>query len=119
MNDVQERVRSIVGGVVDVMTVRRVFGEPIEREGVSIVPVAHVRGAFGVGTGGGEDAQGVGGGGGVSASPAGVYVIRGGDVHWEPATDANRTVMLGCTVAVIALLTLRSVARSFASRPAN
>src|SRR5438093_12441599 len=77
----------------DVMTVRRVFGEPIEREGVTIIPAAAVRG--GGGGGGGEGPQGQGGRGwgggfGVGARPAGVYVIKDGNVTWKPALDETR-----------------------------
>jgi uncharacterized spore protein YtfJ len=35
----------------DSLTVKRVFGEPIERDGVTVIPVANVMGAFGGGGG--------------------------------------------------------------------
>jgi uncharacterized spore protein YtfJ len=38
----------------DTLTVRRVFGEAYEREGVLVVPVAKVCGLLGTGSGGGE-----------------------------------------------------------------
>lgn len=97
----------------DVMTVRRVFGEPIHEGDVTIVPAAHIRG----GGGGGGDAEGNGGGGfGVSASPAGAYVIKEGRVRWEPALDLNRTILVGQIVGIVALLTLRSVVKAIAKR---
>src|SRR5438477_1788657 len=66
----------------DAMTVRRVFGDPIERDGITVIPAAKVRG----GGGGGADNAGNGGGGfGVSATPAGAYVIKDGTVRWRPA----------------------------------
>lgn len=97
----------------ETLTVRRVFGEPIERDGVVVVPVASVRGGAGAGSGeSGEPAERAGGGGGgwgISARPAGVYVISGGDVRWQPALDLNRVILGGQIVAVIALLVARSV----------
>lgn len=97
----------------DVLTVKRVFGDPIERDGVTIVPAAKVRG----GGGGGSDTQGNGGGGfGVSATPAGVYVIRDGRVIWRPALDLNRTILVGQIVAIVFLLTLRSIVKALAKR---
>jgi hypothetical protein len=60
----------------DVLTVRRVFGDPIERDGVTVIPAANVRGGGGGGGGEGPNGQGSGGGFGVSATPAGAYVIR-------------------------------------------
>ncbi len=58
-------------------TVRSVFGEPIQVEGKTIVPVAKV--AYGFGAGGGQEiahqGTGGGGGGGVRVSPVGVLEI--------------------------------------------
>ena len=48
----------------DALTVRRVFGDPIEKEGVLIVPVARVMGGAGSGSGEEGDGGGRGGGGG-------------------------------------------------------
>jgi uncharacterized spore protein YtfJ len=65
-----------------------VFGEPVTREGVTVIPVARVFGAFGAGAGSGsgtnqatgEDHQGVGGGvgggGGYVVTPVGMIEIR-------------------------------------------
>ena len=67
---------------LDAMAIRHVFGEPIERDGVTYLPAAKVRG----GGGGGGDTEGNGGAGfGVASKPAGVYVIRDGDAEWRPA----------------------------------
>ena len=72
------------------VSVRRVFSEPVESDGVVLVPVASVRG----GGGGGSDERGNGGGGfGIVARPVGAYVIRDGDVRWRPAVDINRAVL--------------------------
>jgi len=50
----------LIGRAGDRFDVRRVFGEPIEREGVVVVPVAVALGAGGCGAG--PDEQGTGGG---------------------------------------------------------
>lgn len=93
---------------LDAMAIRHVFGEPIDRDGVTYLPVAKVRG----GGGGGGDTEGNGGAGfGVATKPAGVYVIRNGDAEWRPAIDINRIVLGGQLVAIIALLVLRSIVR--------
>jgi len=104
----------------DVLTVKRVFGEPIERDGVTIIPAASVGGGGGGGGGGGEGkgqrGSGHGGGFGVSAKPAGAFVIREGRVRWEPALDLNRTIFMGQIVAIVFFLTLRSVVKALAKR---
>ena len=104
---------AIIERARDVLTVRRVFGDPIERDGITIIPAAKVRG----GGGGGGDTEGNGGGGfGVSATPAGAYVIKNGTVRWEPALDLGRTIFMGQLVGVVFLLTLRSVVKTLAKR---
>ena len=101
---------------VDVLSVQRVYGEPIERDGVTFIPVARVRGGWGIGTGGDASASGGGSGGMVSASPAGAYEIRDGNVRWVPAIDLNRAILVGNVAVVIFLLVIRSIARSRAAR---
>ena len=94
----------------DAVTVRRVFGEPYERNGVTVIPAASVAGGAGGGSGeGSEDhGEGTGMGFGLAARPAGAFVITGDDVRWHPAIDVNRIVAGGQIVAVVALLTLRA-----------
>ncbi len=110
----------ILQQAADTLTVRRVFGEPIERDGVLVVPVARVRG--GAGAGGGEArgpqsegdgaGRGSGGGWGADARAVGVFVIAGGDVRWVPALDLNRVILGGQVAAVVALLVVRSIVKS-------
>jgi uncharacterized spore protein YtfJ len=106
VTDIIERAR-------DVLTVQRVFGEPIHQNGVTVVPVAAVRG--GGGGGGGPDqrsgAEGGGGGFGVIARPVGVYVIRDDQVEWKPAVDLSRLIGAGAVVAGLAILTVRTAIR--------
>jgi uncharacterized spore protein YtfJ len=97
-------------GVYDAMTVSRVYGDPIERDGVTVIPAAAIRG--GGGYGGGTDgggAEGGGGGSGVIARPVGVYRIEDGTVTWVPAIDATRIVLMGQFLGIVALLVVRSI----------
>jgi uncharacterized spore protein YtfJ len=97
----------------DAMSVKRVYGDPIERDGLTIVPAASVRG----GGGGGEDSENNGGGGfGLTARPVGVFVVKGNDVEWEPAVDVSRISMMGLVVGIVALLVLRSIVKAIAAR---
>lgn len=101
----------LLAGARDSLTVSRVFGEPQERNGVTVIPAARVRGGAG-GGGGAEPNEGGGGGFGMVAEPAGAYVIRGERVAWRPAVDVNRIVMGGQIVAIVALLVLRSILKA-------
>jgi uncharacterized spore protein YtfJ len=106
-------VAEMLEGAREAMTVKRVYGEPIDREGVTIVPAAHVRG----GGGGGGDAENNGGAGfGLTARPVGVYVVKDGNVAWEPAVDVTRISLLGVVAGIVALLVLRSVIKTLAGR---
>ena len=98
-------VHELVTTTRDALSVRKVFGEPIERDGVTVIPAAVLRG--GVGGGGGQNEQGErgeGGGFGLIARPAGAYVIRGGVVRWQPAFDLNRTIGLVAGVTAVGLV---------------
>ncbi|MFC4120826.1 GerW family sporulation protein [Nonomuraea zeae] len=105
----------------DAATVKRVFGEPIQHGDVIVIPVARITqgGGGGQGTGQnekGEEGGGSGGGFGYAASPAGVYVIKDGDAQWRPAIDVNRIVIGGQFVAVVLLLTLRTIFKKWRRR---
>ena len=107
-------VTDIIGQARDAITVKRVFGDPYEKNGVTLIPAAKVQGGAGGGTGESPEGQGKGSGSGfgLSARPAGAYVIREDRVTWQPAVDVNRAVAVGGVVAVIFLLTLRSIAKA-------
>lgn len=101
------KLDELVNSTRDTLTVKRVFGEPFERDGLAVIPAASVRGGAGGGSGHDEKGQeGEGGGFGMTGSPAGAYVVQGGKVKWLPAVDPNRLfVMVG--LAVIAYLLMR------------
>ncbi|HEX9634082.1 MAG TPA: spore germination protein GerW family protein [Candidatus Limnocylindria bacterium] len=106
-------VDEMLTGARDAVTVQRVYGEPIEKNGVTIIPAAKVSG----GGGGGGDAENNGGGGfGISAKPAGAYVIKGDDVEWQPALDINRIVLGGQVVAIFFFLFLRTLVKARARK---
>ena len=89
----------------DTISIKRVFGEPIERDGTLIIPAAVVIGGGGGGSDGRpEPAGGSGGGFGVWARPIGVYTVRDGRVDFRPAIDVT-------TVVMAAALLVRALAR--------
>jgi uncharacterized spore protein YtfJ len=98
-------VDEMVHSTQDALNVKRVFGDPIEKEGITIIPTAKVMGGGG---GGGDAENNAGGGFGIRSRPAGVYVIKDGDVRWEPALDLNRIILGAQVVAIFFLLVLRA-----------
>lgn len=102
-------VDEMLTGARDVMTVKRVYGDPIERDGIMVIPAAKIRGGGG---GGGDNENNGGGGFGVTAKPAGAWIIRDGNVEWEPAIDATRIATLAMLVAIVFLWTVRSIGKA-------
>jgi hypothetical protein len=102
----------------DSLTVTRLFSEPDERNGITVIPVALVRGGGG-GGGGGEGAgpDGVGTGP-VRAADSRLRPSRlactsstGNRVSHRPAVDVNRIILGGQIVGIVALLVARSILR--------
>lgn len=109
-------VAALTRAAQDTLTVRRVFGEPYERDGTLVVPVARVTGALGAGAGAGDGAVGAdrggraphgsgdggGGGWGTQVKPLGVFVVDDDGAHWRPALDLTRVVLGGQLVGAVA-----------------
>jgi uncharacterized spore protein YtfJ len=83
-----ERLADRIGGVTGTAAV---FGAPIEREGVTVIPVTKQRWGFGAGGGTGTaegtaagTGSGGGGGGGLMAEPMGYIEIAGGHAEYRP-----------------------------------
>jgi uncharacterized spore protein YtfJ len=78
-----DRLIDALGGAT-----RAVFGEPVERGGVTVIPLAAARMAFGGGAGKGADnagfrgGDGGGGGGLASVRPVGYITIRDGEATY-------------------------------------
>ena len=80
----------------------QVFGEPYERDGVTVIPVARVVGG---GAGGYAREEGSGSGYGLMAEPVGAYVITEGRVKWEPAVNVNKIVNSALVLGAISVVT--------------
>ena len=107
-------VQSVITQARDAITVKRVFGEPYEADGVTVIPAARIVGGAGGGEGERppEREKGAGSGFGVVARPVGVYLVRGDQVSWRPAVDVNRIILGSQVVAAIALLTIRTIVKA-------
>lgn len=106
-------VNEVLSTAKDAVTVKRVFGEPYEKDGLTVIPAAAVRGGAGGGTGHDEKGQeGEGGGFGLQGRPVGAYVVKDGQVSWRPAVDPNRIVTVTGMVVVAYLLSRIRFARA-------
>jgi uncharacterized spore protein YtfJ len=107
-------IQDVMAQARDALTVKRVFGEPYEKDGLTVIPAARVRGGAGGGVGESPEGQGRGSGGGfgMSASPVGAFLIQGDEMTWRPAIDVNRIVLGAQFVAAVALLTIRAIVKA-------
>jgi uncharacterized spore protein YtfJ len=99
------KIDEALASVRESMTARRVYAEPVERDGKTVIAAASITG--GGGGGDGTDAtgkQGSGAGFGVSAKPVGAFVITENGVCWRPAVDVNRVLTVAAAVAIVALI---------------
>lgn len=97
----------------------RVFGQPYEVNGVTIIPAAKVSGGGGGGgdespAGAGDDGERGGGAGfGINARPAGALVIAAdGSVKWKIPFDLNKVILGGQLVGVAFFVTVWLTERS-------
>ena len=83
----------------------QIFGAPVERDGVTVVPVARARWGMGGGVGTGRhDSGGFGGGGGVQIEPAGYIEIKDGASCFRPIREPR--MVMGAALAAGVLLTV-------------
>jgi uncharacterized spore protein YtfJ len=109
--EVLERLASRLGSKASVSAV---FGDPVDREGITIIPVARVGFGFGGGAGNGgrqsEITQSGGGGGGLSvAAPVGYVEIKDGNATFTPIRDPLVDVVVPLAMLVVGFAVPRMV----------
>lgn len=146
MREAEEAAEGGTNRIIDSLAARvgahadahAVFGDPVERNGVTVIPVAKVRWGFGGGGGMGwestghnhgqdhqhheagqgsehdhhpQGGEGGGGGGGVSASPIGFIEIRDGQASFHRVQDPASLVGLVIAGGISMWLMLRGLKR--------
>ena len=80
-NELLQRIGQTVGDKANVSTI---FGEPVEREGMTVIPVARALFGFGGGASPREgEGSGAGGGGGAFVNPVGYIEVRDGTARFK------------------------------------
>lgn len=99
------KIDELIARTKDSFEAKKVYAEPYEKDGVTVIAAATLSGGSGGGTGRDEKGQeGEGGGYGLTAKPTGAYVISDGKLRWQPAVDVNRLIATVGAVAIAALL---------------
>ena len=84
----------------------RIFGEPVERDGVTVIPVGRAR--WGLGGGGGRHGiagqrRGLGVGGGVVVEPVGFIEVRDGESRFRPIITPGAWVGIAAAATLLIL----------------
>ncbi|HET6975989.1 MAG TPA: spore germination protein GerW family protein [Pyrinomonadaceae bacterium] len=88
-----------------------VFGEPVAKDGITVIPVAKARWGFGGGGGqrkgegdSGPEEDGVGGGGGVQVTPVGFIEIKNDEANFRPIRNVSLPWIIVGSLAGLFLL---------------
>jgi uncharacterized spore protein YtfJ len=103
----RQSIRDILENALNKGDIRRVYGEPVERDGVTVVPIADIGSAFGFGAGSGgepgKEGEGGGGGGKVNSKALGYLEITEGGTRFRPVYDATKIATWGIVAATFLL----------------
>lgn len=109
-NELLQRIGQEVGNNAKVSAV---FGDPVEREAITVIPVAKAR--FGYGGGAGVSAResegsGGGGGGGASVSPVGYIEVHDRTAQFKRIPNPTDLLALVAAASIAALAIRRLLA---------
>jgi uncharacterized spore protein YtfJ len=109
VDELLDRVGQAVGQRAQVSSV---FGDPVQREGVTVIPVAKARFGFGGGGGSGlrqgDEGSGGGGGGGAAITPIGFIELHDGSAEFKRISTRFDLIAL-VAAASIAVLTVKRI----------
>jgi uncharacterized spore protein YtfJ len=88
-----------------------VFGEPVERSGITVIPVAKATWGFGGGSGGEAGKEGAGGGGGGFVSPLGYIEVRESGAKFKRIRDPRLLAVAAAAAIGVAGLAARAARR--------
>ncbi len=102
------RLAQQLGGSANAATI---FGAPIERGSVAVIPIAKVVYGFGGGGGTQQGEQGSGGGGGVRITPVGYIELRDSGALYKPIRGWATVIPAIAAGGLLALLAARGIAK--------
>ena len=107
-NELLEQIGRTVGQRAQASAV---FGEPVQRDGLTVIPVAKARFGFGggggAGTSDGDEGSGGGGGGGAAVTPIGFIEVQADGAKFKRISTPMDLVPLVAAGAVAALTVRR------------
>ena len=104
LNSADRFIGTMVEKLGAVARAATIFAEPVERGGVTVIPVAKARWGFGGGAGHRKDEDGAGGGGGVQVTPVGFIEIKNGQTEFRPIRTVSLPFMIAGGISIVFLL---------------
>ncbi|WP_162054241.1 GerW family sporulation protein [Pontibacter pamirensis] len=105
-----ERIAEKLGGAANAA---RIYGEPVERNGFTVIPVSKAVYGFGGGAGMKTGEEGSGGGGGMVLTPVGYIEISEGSTRFRSIKDPQTIIKIFAISGVLVMLTARSITKIF------
>ncbi|CAM3632939.1 spore germination protein GerW family protein [Pontibacter korlensis] len=95
-----------------------IYGEPVERDGVTVIPVSKAAYGFGGGEGTGTEKNGAGygGGGGMALTPVGYIEIKEGNTRFRTIRDPQTVVKIVAIGSLALLMTTKSIVSIFKNK---
>jgi len=81
-----------------------IFGDAVERDGITVIPVAKARWGFGGGVGRRKDEDGAGGGGGALVTPVGFIELKNGEAEFRPIRPSSLPWIIAGGLSILFLL---------------
>ncbi|MCX2740897.1 spore germination protein GerW family protein [Pontibacter anaerobius] len=95
-----------------------IYGEPVERDGVTVIPVSKASYGFGGGEGAGTEGKGSGsgGGGGMALTPIGYIEIKQGATRFRTIRDPQTVVKIVAISSLALFLTTKTIVEIFKNK---
>ncbi|WP_299824790.1 GerW family sporulation protein [uncultured Pontibacter sp.] len=90
-----------------------IYGEPVERDGITVIPVAKAVYGFGGGAGKKTEEEGAGGGGGMVLTPVGYIEIQQGNSKFRSIRDPQTIVKIVAIGSLFTYLAAKSITSIF------
>jgi uncharacterized spore protein YtfJ len=81
-----------------------IFGEPVKRDGITVIPLAKARWGFGGGAGRRKDEDGAGGGDGAQLIPVGFIELKNGEAQFRSIRSSLDPLMIAGGMLAVFLL---------------
>lgn len=100
---------------------RYIYAEPVERDGVTVIPVAKAAYAFGGGSGIKEkdEGSGEGGGGAVKLTPVGYIEIKNGKTRFRRTRDPVVYASMAAAITPLVMFAFWRLTKAFPKRKAG